>query len=1281
MSEKLSAMSPAESGWWISRGAGKKPFGGNENSNSEERMMRKCNCSGHCGPTTDGLSRREFLELAAAGTAGALLVGNAPGASFDLPADEFEKWKRELFAPAKPRLYLSDKHRDARMHLGGLGTGNFEIGADGQLNTWQLFNTLRDGHVALHFAIKAGETARLLQTAGGPSWPRVNQIEMTGEYPVARLRFNDPALPVQLEMEAFSPFAPLDTRLSSVPLAAFVFRVKNPTAQAQTISLGAFMQNPVGYDARGNNDWAMGLHPSFGGNVNEPFQQGRALGLAMRANPASEPKLDKAVSILAGANLKGLKSPPADTPANLNVSVLDRAPTPADLKGAPESAVMWLEEPAADLSETLLRGLRERVQEGATLLLAGRTMPLLRSYAAASGGKPLAQTTARPAILFEDFERAYEKWKVTGEAFGQQPARGTLPNQQRVSGFIGRGLVNTFLNGDDATGRLTSQPFTVERHFIRFLVGGGSQATTQIRLVVGGKTARATAGKDNERLEPAIWDVREFEGQTAQIEIVDEQKGPWGHINVDQIEFADEAGNGAVLALLEEILPARFSAIRELAAQPGGPYRVSFEGQELRPDAKPATAKNGLELLVRSFGKGKVVLAAGQVLDPASADHTNARQRAYQVVCALVGGDYIASEGQPAKGAGFGTLALAALAGESTVQVAFDDWQKAWQRFTADGHFADLEKAKASPPTPGGRTVNGAVATNLVLPPGSTVEVPFLLAWHYPNKYNNGGTWMGCHYATEWAEARAVMQEATAKFEEWRAKTNAFRQALYDSTLPYWLLDCLTANAAIIRHIGVVFRIANGDIYGWEGSNGCCQPTCTHVWGYEQTLARLFPDMEREMRRIDFKHQQRADGGVNNRTDVPSPARPTGEQPFADGHASCILKAYREALNSPDESFFKEYWPGIRRAVEYLIGRDAKSHGGQPAGYLADDQWNTYDEALHGVTTFISGYYLAALRAGEEWARRLGDGATADRFHGVFEKGQQQLVELCWNGEYFQQNLPGYEQRQGEVGPGCMADQLIGQWWAHQLGLGYILPKEKVVAALRSVFKYNFKSDLTGWRHSPRAFAGAKDKGLIICTWPKGGRPRGVMLYSDEVWTGIEYQVAAHLIYEGLVEEGFAVVKAARDRYDGLPRPPIGRNPWNEIECGGHYARAMSSWSLLLALSGWEHDGPRQALRVGPRHTPDNFKGFWCGPEGWGVLTHKVVVGTLKADLAVKSGRLPVKTLTLALVGNIKPAKVTATLAGKTCAAQLAVNQGKAEVKLEAGPVIHEGETLEITLA
>jgi uncharacterized protein (DUF608 family) len=1240
---------------------------------------RQCQCAGTCHPHSDGLSRREFLELAAAGTAGALLAGPAAGATFELAPDALAQWKREVLAPAGPRLYASDKHTDARMHLGGIGTGNLEIGADGQLTTWQLFNTLRDGHVPLHFAVKVDGVARLLQTTGGPTAPRVRQIEMLGEYPVARLRFIEPALPAQLELDAFSPFAPLDTRLSSLPLAAFVFRVKNTSGQAQTVSLAAFMQNPVGYDAAGRIEGDR--HPNFGGNVNEPFQEGDARGLVFRAVPSGEPKLDRPVHLYVSNNLAGLRTPPPDRPDNLTLELLDRLPGAVKQLPAPERTVVWVEEPPTDAPEPLLRAARDAARAGATLVLAGKTMPLLAHYGKATGGKPLEQAAARPDVLFDDFESGYKQWKLNGATFGQQPARGTLPNQQRVSGFLGKGLVNTYLEGDGTIGRAVSREFEIERRFIRFLIGGGSHGNTQLRLVVGGQTVRSISGKDNERLEPAAWDVSEFEGRTAHLEIVDEATGPWGHVNVDHIEFSDTPGNRAVLALLEELLPIRFTDARPVSrAGAGHPNVIEFDRLELREGAQSQSTATGLRLFSRPLGKGRVVLAGGPVLPAEQAGAVPARQTAYATLCELVGAKYASAAGQHPKAPGFGSLALAVLAGERTVLEAAEDWTVFWQKFTADGLLKDFEQARPTAPTASGRSLAGALATKLTVPAGLTVEVPFLLTWHFPNKYNAAGVWMGCHYATPWPDARAVMKEAAANFESWRARTELFRKTIYDSTLPWWLLDCATANAAIIRHVGVVFRIANGDCYGWEGSNGCCQPTCTHVWGYEQTLARLFPDLEREMRRIDFKHQQRADGGVNNRTDVPSPPRPTGEQPFADGHASCILKAYREALNSPDDSLFKEYWPHVKRAVEYLIGRDAKSHGGTPAGYLEDDQWNTYDEALHGVTTFISGYYLAALRAGEEWARRMGDAASAERFRAIFEKGQPKLVELCWEGEYFRQHLPGYEKMPGEVGPGCMADQLIGQWWAHQLGLGYILPKDKVVSALRSVFRYNFKSDLTGWRHAPRAFAGAKDKGLIIVTWPKGGRPGHVMLYSDEVWTGIEYQVAAHMIYEGLVEEGLAIVKAARDRYDGVPRAPIGRNPWNEIECGGHYARALSSWSLLLALSGWEYDGPRRALRLAPKHAPESFKGFWCGPEGWGSVTQRAEGGTQKADVRVSAGRLAVRTLDLALVGDLKPAGAAVSVAGRRVAATVAVKEGRAEITLAEETVATDGEMLSASL-
>ncbi|MDW8310368.1 MAG: GH116 family glycosyl hydrolase, partial [Verrucomicrobiales bacterium] len=914
---------------------------------------------------------------------------------------------------------------------------------------------------------------------------------------------------------------------------------------------------------------------------------------------------------------------------------------------------------------------------GATLVLSGRTQPLLDAYGAWSGGRPVAEVQARPDIVFEDFEGDYSKWTVEGTAFGDAPTRRALRDQPPAQGFIGQAFANSFHGSDSAQGRLISREFTVERNFIRFRVGGGNSSHLQVRLIVDGKTVRATtSAAEDGRLRPASWDVREFAGRAARIEIVDQKRGDFGHITVDQIEFTDLPCDRAVMELLEALLPGRFQAAAPIKdAQ--GPNTIQFEGLALGPDADEVMAADGRRLLTRRVGRGQVIVVCGPVLEPSQAGNIAARQRAYAFLCGLVGARYAAPEGVLRTAPGFGTLTLTALHQDVTVATSFEDWSEVWRRFCERGTFGPLAQAAANAPTPAGRTINGAVAASVRVPAGETVEVPFLLTWHYPNKYNDTrnhpeGIWIGCHYATLWPDAAAVAREAAEKFEELKERTRAFRRAIYDSTLPWWLLDALTSNAAIIRHIGVVFRIANGDVYGWEGSNGCCPPTCTHVWGYAQTMARLFPELERGMRRIDFKHQQRADGGVNNRTAVPSPPHPTGERPFADGHASTILKAYREALNSPDEAYFREYWPHVRRAVEYLIARDAESHGGEPAGYLEDAQWNTYDQALHGVTTFLSGYYLAALRAGEEWARRVGEPDAAQRFRTVFERGRAKLVELCWNGEYFQQHLPDDQRRPGEVGPGCMSDQLLGQWWAHQLGLGYVLPPEKVRAALGAIFHYNWKPDLTGWPHSPRAFAGAGDKGLIICTWPRGGRPKHVMLYSDEVWSGIEYQVAAHMIYEGMIEEGLMIAKGARDRYDGVPRPPIPRNPWSEIECGGHYVRAMASWSLLTALSGYEYDGPAGRLAFAPRLRPERFKAFFTGAEGWGTIAQEVQANRHRITLDLVAGGLTLQTLEVAPVTSLMPQKLSVRVAGHPVPARLEIRerlrmQWDAALRLSAG--------------
>jgi sucrose-6-phosphate hydrolase SacC (GH32 family) len=153
----------------------------------------------------------------------------------------------------------------------------------------------------------------------------------------------------------------------------------------------------------------------------------------------------------------------------------------------------------------------------------------------------------RPDILIADFEsETYGDWITTGDAFGPGPARGTLPNQMPVSGFAGRGLVNTFRGVDAGTGTLTSTPFKIERDHITFLIGGGKDLkNTAIFLVVDGQVVRTATGPNDapggsERLDLQAWNVHDLIGQSATIRIVDEARGPWGHINVDQIEQTDQ---------------------------------------------------------------------------------------------------------------------------------------------------------------------------------------------------------------------------------------------------------------------------------------------------------------------------------------------------------------------------------------------------------------------------------------------------------------------------------------------------------------------------------------------------------------------------------------------------------------------------------------------------------------------------------------------------------------------------------------------------------------------
>src|SRR5205807_3167307 len=358
----------------------------------------------------------------------------------------------------------------------------------------------------------------------------------------------------------------------------------------------------------------------------------------------------------------------------------------------------------------------------------------------------------------------------------------------------------------------------------------------------------------------------------------------------------------------------------------------------------------------------------------------------------------------------------------------------------------------------------------------------------------------------------------------------------------------------------------------------------------EMALAHLFPELERTMRETDFGHNTLDDGRMPFRTLLP-----LQEGVFwggwgtalvaADGQMGCVMKLYREWKLSGDGEFLRRLWPDAKRALAFAW--EKRPPGDDPAdrgwdedmdGVMEGKQHNTYDIEFYGPNTMMGTLYLGALAAAERMARAVGDARAADMYREIFDSGRAKLDRELWGQGFYVQRVPDpksihveeiehreswYASAVGEggikyqYGDGCLSDQLLGQWFAEVVGLGHLLPAEHVRETLRSIYRHNFKHNFFDHPNTQRIYALNDEKGLLLCSWPNGNRPALPFVYSDEVWTGIEYQVAAHLIYEGMVSEGLAIAKAVRDRYDGQRR-----NPWNEVECGNHYARALSSWSL-----------------------------------------------------------------------------------------------------------------------
>jgi len=577
---------------------------------------------------------------------------------------------------------------------------------------------------------------------------------------------------------------------------------------------------------------------------------------------------------------------------------------------------------------------------------------------------------------------------------------------------------------------------------------------------------------------------------------------------------------------------------------------------------------------------------------------------------------------------------------------------------------------------PFGQKLVSAVTRKLALKPGESATVTFVLTWHFPNLQLDpvrGSS--GRHYAKRFASAATVADYIADNFDSLAGQTRLWHETWYDSTLPYWFLDRTFANASILAS-STCHWFDDGRFYGWEGV-GCCAGTCTHVWHYAHAVARLFPQLERDLReRTDFGLAFDPGTGVIR-------FRGEGAGLAVDGQAGCILRSYREHQMSADDAFLKRNWPKIRRALECLIEKDADGDG-----IIEGGQHNTLDADWYGPVAWLSGLYLAALRAGEEMAKEVGDTEFAARARGISDAGTRKLVETLWGGEYFV-NQPDPEHPEAiNSGTGCEIDQVFGQSWAFQVGLGRVLPEDQTRTALASLWRYNFAPDAGPYRevNKPgRWYAMPGEAGLLMCTFPRpdwdytkasGKGAEWAAGYFNECMNGFEYQAAGHMLWEGLVQEGLAVTRAVHDRYHASRR-----NPWNEVECGDHYARSMASYGVFLAACGYEHHGPEGHLGFAPRLTPEDFRAPFTTAEGWGTYSQKRAGGDQKAEVAVKWGRVRLKTLAFRAPDEKQVKAAQAHLDGQERGCTFAQDGDRVLVTLAREVVVAAGQALGVALS
>lgn len=540
-----------------------------------------------------------------------------------------------------------------------------------------------------------------------------------------------------------------------------------------------------------------------------------------------------------------------------------------------------------------------------------------------------------------------------------------------------------------------------------------------------------------------------------------------------------------------------------------------------------------------------------------------------------------------------------------------------------------------------GNDCGASVGTRLTLKPGEQRTLTVALSWYAPRYkvWDSAEDAMTTWYATQYNSISALNSYLQEHYQSLRQRSLNVATALQQNDMPVALRSAVSRNLAIFKSPSFL-RTDDGTLWGWEGchdNSGCCHGSCTHVYNYAQGLAFLFPQLERKMRDVEYDYSQQEDGYQQFRAAIPLNGPQNRNQPAAaDGQLGGIVRMYRDWIISGETEWLRQKWPKVKQSLEFCIGEWDLERNGR----LAEPHHNTYDIEFWGEDGLCSTIYAAALQAAIAMADALGedsadwptildgvrtvikdelfDGWIRQKVHWKDLKADDPTVVHVGH----KQNSPECDaviEKEGpryQYGDGVLIDAALGCQIARIAGLGAVIDEDIERAHLDAVMRHNYKASLREHACFQRpGYAIAEESGTIMCSWPDGGRLSMPFPYSDEVWTGCEHQFAAHLIMLGRLDDALKVEEAVNGRYTGHVR-----NPFNEIECGHFYIRALASYGLVPAFSGAHYNAVEQVMTLNPTIDGD-FTSFFAIGSAWG----QIGVRNGEPFLDLVEGELPIK--------------------------------------------------------